>query len=58
MIAPLLGRLNGTGRAMALSLGLGQAATLLIPLALDGGALAIPSSSCSSWSVMPSLLPM
>ena len=42
MIAPPLGRLNGTGRAMALSLGLGQAATLLIPLALDGGALAIP----------------
>lgn len=42
MIAPPLGRLNGTGRAMALSLSLGQAATLLIPLALDSGVLAIP----------------
>jgi predicted MFS family arabinose efflux permease len=42
MIAKPLGHLGGTGPAMALSLGLGQAANLLIPLALDGGILAIP----------------
>jgi Transmembrane secretion effector len=42
VIARPLSRLGGTGPAMAISLGLGQAANLLIPLALGGGVLAIP----------------
>ena len=42
MLAKHLGHFAGTGPAMAISLGLGQAANLLIPLALDGGVLAIP----------------
>jgi hypothetical protein len=42
LIANPLGRLGGTGLAMAMSLGLGQAANLLIPLALDSGGRAIP----------------
>lgn len=42
LLAKPLARLAGTGPAMVVSLGVGQAANLLIPLALDAGALAIP----------------
>ena len=42
LIAEPLGRAAGTGPAMAVSLAVGQAANLLIPLALGAGALAVP----------------
>lgn len=42
LFARPLGRLVGAGPAMVVSVGAGQAANLLIPLALDAGRLAIP----------------
>jgi MFS family permease len=42
LLAQPLGRMVGTGPAMVVALGVGQAANLLIPLSLSAGALTIP----------------